>query len=77
MIGVEACNMTKSQIANLAFVNNSVYVKTFLTFDKKVIDNCHYYMGYMSFPSLYDFKRFNLYQNLHGNAISPAGLLFC
>jgi len=34
-------------------------------------------MGYMSFPLLFDLKRFNLYQNLHGNATSPAGLLFC
>jgi len=29
--------MTKSQVANLAFVNNSVYVKTFSTFDKKLL----------------------------------------
>jgi len=69
--------MTKSQVANLGFVNNSVYVKTFSTFDKKVIDNCHYYMGDISIPLLYDLKRCNLYQNLHGNNTSPAGLLFC
>jgi len=39
--------MTRSQVANLALnVNNSVHVKTISTFDKNVIDRCHYYMGY-------------------------------
>jgi len=66
----------QSQVANLAFVNKSVYVKTFSTFDKNVIDRCHYYMGYMPFPLLYDLKRFILYRNLHLNTCSPAGLLF-
>jgi len=40
--GIQACNMTKSQIANLSFVDNSVYVKTFSTFHKSVIDYCRF-----------------------------------
>jgi len=52
--GIEACNITKSQIANLSFVDNSVYVKTFSTFDKSVIDYCCFYMGYLTLPLLYD-----------------------
>jgi len=52
--------MTRSQIENLAFGNNSVYAKTFSTFDKKLIDFCHFYVRYMTFPLLYDLKRFNL-----------------
>jgi len=74
--GIEVCNITKSQISNLTFVDNSVYVKTFSTFDKSVIDYCHFYMGYLTFPLLYDLNRFKFYKGLCSSTISPASMLF-
>jgi len=68
--------MTKSQIANLSFVDNSVYVKTFSTLDKSVIDYCHFYMGYLTFPQLYDLNRFKFFKRLCLSPISPARILF-
>ena len=71
--GTEACNITNSQIANLAFVNNSIYVKIFHTFDKSIIDSCHFYMGYLLF---HDLRRFNFYKNLYLYGTSPASIIF-
>jgi len=36
--------MPKSQLANFAYINNSVYAKTFSTFEETFIDRCHYHM---------------------------------
>jgi len=42
-----ACNIKKSQLQKLSFVNKAVFVKTFSTIDNSTIDCCHYYMGYL------------------------------
>ena len=51
--GLEACNISRAQLSNLSFVHNSVFVRTFKTFDKHVIDMCHGFLYGLSDISAY------------------------
>jgi len=73
-----ACNITKSQLQNLSFVHKAVFVKTLSTFDNSTIDCCHYYMGYLPFPFLYNYDKLKImfFSSLNNVQSSPAHMLF-
>ena len=74
--GLEAINLTKSQIANLCFVFNTIFVKLFSTFDKSVIQQCQFYTGFLPLNYKLDMMRINFLIALRANCVSPACILF-
>jgi len=75
--GLSACNIFKKklQIYHL-YINESVFAKTFSTFDNSTIDCCHYYMRYLIFPFLYDKLKIMFLSSLNNVQSSPAHMLF-
>jgi len=59
----------------MAHLNNS-FIKTFNTFDTRIIEMCHYYMGYLTLPLIYDQRRFNFFRKLKSIWSSYVSLLF-
>jgi hypothetical protein len=74
--GLEAINLTKSQLANLCFVFNTIFVKLFSTFDKYVIEQCQFFTGFLPLNYKLDIMRINFLIALKENCSSPASILF-
>ena len=47
--GLEAITISKSQLSNMCFVYNAIFVKLFSTFDKLIIEQCQYHTGVLPF----------------------------
>src|ERR1700721_4588288 len=73
---LEAINLTESQLANLCFVFNTIFVKLFSTFDKYVIEQCKFYTGFLPLNYKLDIMRINFLIALKENSSSPASILF-
>ena len=56
MYGLDAIGTDKKVGDNLANVHNSIFAKLFGTFDKQIIERCHYFTGYLTFLDSLDLK---------------------
>ncbi len=74
--GLEAIRIDFKAFDNLANVHNSIFAKLFGTFDRSVIECCHYYTGYLTFADSLDLKRFQFLCKLSESICSPAHYMF-
>ena len=58
LYGLPAIPLSQSEINNLAFVYNSVFVKLFNIKDPSSIALCQFYSNYWPFSVMYEFHRF-------------------
>ena len=76
MYGLEAVGIDKKARDNLANVHNSIFAKLFGSFDKTIIEYCHYYTGYLTFADTLDLKRLQFLSKLSESTSSPAHYMF-
>ena len=76
MYGLEAVGIDKKARDNLANVHNSIFAKLFGSFDKTIIEYCHYYTGYLTFADTLDLKRLQFLSKLFESTSSPAHYMF-
>jgi hypothetical protein len=74
--GLETLQLKKQSVDNLNYVHNAMFSKLFMTFDKTVIEQCHYYTGYLPLYLSLDLKRLKFLSTLSTSAHSPACYLF-
>ena len=74
--GLEAITISKSQLSNMCFVYNAIFVKLFSTFDKLIIEQCQYHTGVLPFQYRLDQMRINFLFSLSDSLSSPANVLF-
>ena len=71
---LEAITISKSQLSNMCFLYNDIFVKLFSTFDKLIIEQCQYHTGVLPFQ--YRLMRINFLFSLSDSLSSPANVLF-
>jgi len=70
--GLEAIKISKKACDNLNYVHNSIFVKLFKSFENSIIEQCHYYMGYLSFDTALELRRLQFLENVSKSPPSPA-----
>jgi len=68
--------VSKSDLESLTFAQNAIYVKVFSSFDKKTLNFCQFYSGYLTLKYIRLSKLFRFLTNLQSNSLSPANILF-
>jgi len=58
LYGISAVTLSESDLKSFSHAYNSMFAKTFQTFDNNTISCCQYYSGYLSFNRLYDLHRY-------------------
>ena len=58
LYGISATTLTESELKSFSHAYNSVFAKTFHSYDNRVISCCQFYSGYLSFNILYDLQRY-------------------
>ena len=74
--GLEAITISKSQLSNMCFVYNAIFVKLFSTFDKLIIEQCQYHTGVLPFLYRLYQMRINFQFSLNDSLVMPANVLF-
>ena len=74
--GLEAMRINKTQLSNLSYVYNAIFVKLFSTFKRDIIEQCQFYTGFLPLQYRYDLMRLNFLFTLNSNVVSPANTIF-
>jgi len=74
--GLEAIKINKSAQDNLSNVHNSIFAKLFKTFDQSILEQCHYYTGYLTFNTALELRRLQFLETLSESLPSPAKYMF-
>jgi len=68
--------MSHSAAYYLNYVHNSIFVKLFKSFDKSIIEQCHYYTGYLLFDTALELRRLQFLKKISKSPPSPANYMY-